>query len=87
MSRNEDKLVGFMAGLLVGGVLGSVLAMLYTPVSGKRMRREITHKTDNLIDDLNEYIDTSRKKAEDIIHEGRKKAENIISDAKKVVSN
>lgn len=37
MLSEHDNINGFLYGLLVGGVIGGVLAMLYTPVSGKKM--------------------------------------------------
>ncbi len=87
MSSEQDKLTGFVSGLLVGGIIGSVLAMLYTPVSGKKMRRNISKKTDNLIDDVNDFVETGKDKVDGILKDGKKKANTIIDDAKKIVSN
>lgn len=87
MSKENDKSTAFFTGLLVGGVLGSVIAMLYTPMSGKKLRRKISAAKDDFVEDIGEYVETGKEKAEELIKEGKKKAETIIDEAKKLVSN
>ena len=83
----EDKLNGLLTGVIIGGFIGSAITMLFIPVSGKRMRKKISRPADDLVDEVNEYIDSSRVMAETVIKEGRKKADNIISEAKKILNN
>jgi gas vesicle protein len=87
MSREQDKFTGFVAGLLVGGVIGSVLAMLYTPVSGKKMRKNISRTTDTIIDNVSDIVETGKDKVDNLFRDSKKKANSIIEDAKKIVSN
>ena len=87
MSKESDKLNGFITGLLIGGVVGSALAMLYTPFTGKKLRKKISNKTDDIIGDVNDIVDAGKEKAEEVIKESKKKAESLIGDAKKIVSN
>ncbi|MDR3665567.1 MAG: YtxH domain-containing protein [Ignavibacteriaceae bacterium] len=87
MQTNGNRNIsGFIAGVAIGGVLGSSIAMLLTPMSGKKLRRKISNVTDDLIEDVNEYVETGREKAEELIKEGKKKASSIITDAKKLVN-
>jgi gas vesicle protein len=83
MSSEKDKLTGFVTGLLVGGVIGGVLAILFTPVSGRKMRKNISRTTDNIIDNVSDILGTGKE----LIKDGKKKATSIIEDAKKIVSN
>jgi gas vesicle protein len=45
MSKNGD----FVAGLVVGGLIGAVIGILYAPKSGKETREEIGQKADELL--------------------------------------
>ncbi len=86
MSR-QDKLNGFLSGIIIGGLAGSILSLLYTPMTGRKMRRKIAKTGSGIMDDLNTYIETGKDTAEEIIKEGKKRANIIMDDAKKLVSN
>jgi len=45
MSENCD----FIGGLVVGGLIGAVIGILYAPKSGKETREEIGQKADELL--------------------------------------
>ncbi len=85
MSREEDNGMskGLLIGLLAGGVLGAVIALLYAPKPGKELRADIKNKAGEIIDDAEEYINVAKSKAVDIINEGKKRSENLITEAKK----
>ena len=87
MEKESENISLFFTGILMGGVIGAVLAMLYTPVTGKRMRRNISRTTGDFLDDVNDYIETTRDKADELVKDGKKKASSIIDEAKKIVSN
>ena len=40
---------GFLAGLLVGGLVGAALALLYTPRSGQQNRGALLERAGNLV--------------------------------------
>ena len=83
--ENSEKFKALLIGFLAGGIAGSVLSLLYAPSSGKKLRRKITDKTEDLIDEAEEFYETKKEKAEEIIKEGKKKASEIIEDAKKKI--
>jgi len=85
MSTEEDNGMskGLIIGLLAGGVLGAVIALLYAPKPGKELRADIKNKAGEMIDDAEEYINVAKSKAVDIINEGKKRSENLITEAKK----
>ncbi|MGE5683468.1 MAG: YtxH domain-containing protein [Bacillota bacterium] len=82
MSRGSKKITGFVTGIVLGSVVGGIVALLYTPVTGKKLRKQISKRTDDIIDDMNEYYQV----VEDMIKDGRKKAESLIDDARKIVA-
>ncbi len=73
---------GLLVGFLAGGVVGSVLALLYAPKSGKELRNDIKIKADGYMDEADKYIEEAKDKAKELINEGKKKSEKLISDAK-----
>lgn len=83
MKRRKDKLNGFFIGLFVGSIAAGTTAMLYAPMSGKKLRKTIARKKDDMVEDLNEYIETGRGYIEDT----RKKATDILQQAKSKISH
>lgn len=78
---------GFIKGLLIGGLIGAAAAMLFAPMSGKRLRKKIGHKKDDILDDVNQYVETGKEKAEELFRGGKEKVESLIEDAKKIVKS
>ena len=85
MSTDEDNGMrkGIVLGLLAGGVIGAVLALLYAPKPGKELRADIKNKAGEMMEDAEGYINVAKSKAVDIINEGKKRSESLISEAKK----
>ena len=52
MENGNEKFGFFTSGLILGGIIGSVLGILYAPDSGKRTRKKIQRKSDELVDDV-----------------------------------
>jgi len=44
-------------GFGIGAISGAVLALLYAPVSGKKLQKKIAGVTENLIDQVEEKFD------------------------------
>jgi gas vesicle protein len=59
---------------LFGGVIGSAIALLYAPESGKHLRKDISRKT-------NELIDEGKKKTSEFWNSAREKAESTFETA------
>jgi gas vesicle protein len=82
---NDDKGMGkgLFIGLIAGGVVGALLALLYAPKSGKELRSQLKTRGGELLDETEEQLANARTKAVDIINEGKKKSEQLISEAKR----
>lgn len=62
---NQDQLVGFVMGLLLGAAIGATAALLTAPQSGRRTRRklgrtasQIRRNTGDRWDDLTDEVKT-----------------------------
>jgi gas vesicle protein len=88
---------GLVIGLLAGGVVGAITALLYAPKSGKELRSDLKQKANDLADEASEYVTIARTKATDTISktkhradelasEVKEQADHILDDAEKVMS-
>ena len=57
--RNGDLL----KGLIIGGLIGAVLGILYAPKSGKETREDIARKTEDLLDKAKEEYEKAVEKS------------------------
>ena len=85
--ENNARVSSFLLGVMVGGVIGGVTALLLAPTSGKKLRRKISDKAENFYEDAQEYYESGKDKAEELYREGKKKVSNIVEDAKKIVKS
>lgn len=83
MENRTSSSKGFLLGLLAGGAIGSITALLYAPKSGRELRKDIGNKSREVVKGTEQYIDSAKTRAANIISDGRKKAESMISDARK----
>lgn len=87
MSKEKRSLKGFTAGVLTGGIIGGVLAVLYTPKSGRAVRRDISHKKDELKYNAEKYIENAKERVSGYVQEGKEKAGQVLEDARVKASN
>jgi gas vesicle protein len=82
MSRDNGLGKGMLVGFLAGSAIGAIIALLYAPKSGKEFRNDIKERTDEFLDDAQDYLANAKQKANEIINEGKKKSEKLVADAK-----
>lgn len=85
MNEENDKFGYFASGIIIGAVIGSVFGILYAPDSGKRTRKRIQRKSDEVLDDAVAYAKQSRDKAEKIVEDGKKKVEELLDETRTVL--
>jgi gas vesicle protein len=82
MADNNGTTKGFIFGLLAGGAIGAILALLYAPKSGRELRADIKSKTDELMGSAEEVFESVKGKLPEVSMEAKKRSQQIISDAK-----
>jgi gas vesicle protein len=88
MTNDENGMgKGLLIGFLAGAAVGSIIALLYAPKSGKELRADIKNKSQEFVDDAEEYISTAKEKASQLINEGKKKSERLVADTKEKVDS
>lgn len=61
-SRKQKFPFGKVAvGFGIGAVSGAALALLYAPVTGKKMQKKVAEVTENLIDKVEETVEGVQK--------------------------
>jgi gas vesicle protein len=74
------KFGNFMLGAILGGLVGSTLAMLFAPASGEKARNEIKDYFSNIKDEINRAADEKRAELEMELHRLRSGEKTTIED-------
>ncbi|HUI64673.1 MAG TPA: YtxH domain-containing protein [Bacteroidota bacterium] len=82
MRDNNGMLKGLVIGVLAGGAIGALIALLYAPKSGRELRADIKEKADGLMDGAEEYLSAAKSKAGEIVSEAKKRSDQLITEAK-----
>jgi len=77
----KDNFGSFFVGLLVGGIAGAVVALLYAPQSGEETRVQIKDKAIELKDKTTVVLDETYHKAEEAGKGAVTKAQGLIKTA------
>jgi len=80
-ARVSDNLLGILAGMLIGGLVGAVTMLLLAPQSGKDTRKQIRQKGMDLRDETTELVDEAvaqmQANANNIVAGGREKLNEL----------
>ena len=71
----------FVKGLIIGGVAGLALGILYAPKSGKETRKQITDSTEELLNKARMQYEDARRKITDIVED---KKESVLKTKEKL---
>jgi len=78
MADRDSDFGAFLAGFVVGGVIGAIAALLLAPQSGEETRTLIHDRSIELKDKAVEKAETARIKAEAAAAEARARADELI---------
>lgn len=82
MAQDSGYGKGLFLGFLTGGIIGSVVALLYAPKPGKELRQDIKVKSEEYLGEAETYIEQARGRAQELINDGKEKSEKLIAEAK-----
>jgi gas vesicle protein len=66
---DASKVVPFMIGAIIGGVVGATLALLYAPAEGSDLRKGVSETLDDLTQGAKDMIRTAKSTADKFIRE------------------
>lgn len=82
MSNQSSDIGAFMAGFIIGGLVGAATALLLAPQSGEETRTIIRDKSIELKDKATETAEETRHRAEKALEEARHRAEIAVEEAR-----
>jgi len=81
----ENEGMGFYKGVLIGGVIGAVVSLLFAPKSGRELRSDIGRKSKELYDDAEGLIAKGREKIGEIGHEAGSRLQSVKAHAREAM--
>ncbi len=81
MSENSCDHSSFFKGLLIGGALGAITALLFAPKSGKELRSDIKRKGEEAVEGTKRVYGETRDKAQQILAEASERAQELREEA------
>ena len=83
MTKEENGITkGLLIGIFGGVAVGAIIALLFAPKSGEKLREEIKTKSRDFTDDTARYISNAQKKVSQLINDTKDKAENYVQNGK-----
>lgn len=82
-SENQSAITAFLAGVLIGAVVGAGTALLLAPQSGSRTRLKLRHAAEDLGGRAEETLEHAAEDARRMAGDARRAAERSGSRAKK----
>lgn len=80
---NRSMLKGLVIGMIAGGAVGAVVALLFAPKTGKELRAEIRDKAGDILEGADDYLRAAKSQAGQIVSEAKTRSNQLIDDAKK----
>lgn len=87
MSDNDSDLGAFLAGFVIGSLVGAATALILAPQSGQATRDQIVHFGNDIRQAGNERFEQVRHAADTYGREYRERAETVLSDTRQRAQN
>ena len=77
MHENESDLGAFLAGFVIGGLVGAATALILAPQSGPATRQQLANMSTDLRHTADSHTREYRDKAETLITDTRNRAQHL----------
>lgn len=78
--RTSGLVLSLIAGVVAGAAAGAILGVLYAPDRGVETRRKITHKGEELKNNLKQKFERVHEDTRDLIDKGKSKIYEAKND-------
>ncbi|MEZ4512487.1 MAG: YtxH domain-containing protein [Chloroflexota bacterium] len=82
MSENNNDLGAFLAGFVIGGLVGAATAIILAPQSGSETRSQLMNQGQDLRHMSNERLQQVRQQADEATKDVRGRASTAFADAR-----
>lgn len=87
MNENNSDFGAFLAGFVIGGLVGAATALILAPQSGEQMRNQIVHKGQEIRQLSEERVQHYRELADSYAEEYKQKADEVVSEARERIAH
>ena len=81
----SNQIEGFIKGIILGGVIGAGIGILYAPQSGRKTREDINRKAEELLTKAKEEYEATLKKSSKAYESAVKQLKHLESSTKEKV--
>jgi gas vesicle protein len=81
----SNQIEGFVKGIIVGGLIGAAIGILYAPQSGQKTRRDINRNAEELLAKAKKEYEATLKKSSKAYESAVKQLKHLESSAKEKV--
>lgn len=87
MSDNSNDLGAFLAGFVIGGLVGAATAIILTPQSGEETRSKLANKSSEMLHSGGERVQQVRQTAGAYSQEYRDRAGSVLGSTRQQVKD
>ena len=85
--QNSNDLGAFLAGFVIGGLVGAATALILTPQSGEETRNKIANKSNELLQSGGARVQQVRETAGSYSHDYLEKASSALNSTRQQVQD
>lgn len=78
MSNSTSR---FFEGLLLGGILGAIVGVLFAPKSGREMRKHLVDSSDEIYKNASTNISDMKDRTEQALQDFQSKSDTVLKQA------